>query len=528
MKQNISIHKLRENCFYFSLIIFVITIPFSEALTSITSGLLLLQALILTSWKHPSVRINNKKSLLLITSVFAIYLIGMLFTRDINLALYELRKVIFWIVIPLAIFFSPRLTREQFFNVLIFFCLAVFAASLTSIVKLLSDNSFHIANFRECTLISHIRFSFHIILSIFTIICFLIYKIKIPWIGNRRILLFLLLAWFIYFLLLLKSLTGWIAFVGTSVTACLFVMTRMKSRWKKLLILISIIVLTGVPALYISLVIVDFYKTDKIDPENVDKMTSSGNPYYFDFKAMEKENGHLVWIYFCEKELRTEWNRKSSFKYDSLDSRGFPYSASLIRYLTSKGLRKDSSGVASLTSADIAAIENGIANHIFVDHPFSLYPRIYETIWELDHYVRYGDPNNQSASQRIEYIKASLWLFIHNPWLGIGTGNWKIKYPEAYREIHSKLSPENQASSHNQYLNYLVKFGIFGFLYIMFAIIVPVFRERHQHNLLFLFFLALMAFANLGDANLESHMGLSFFCFFYAFFLWNSPEDIKK
>ncbi|HNQ38753.1 MAG TPA: O-antigen ligase family protein, partial [Prolixibacteraceae bacterium] len=188
---------------------------------------------------------------------------------------------------------------------------------------------------------------------------------------------------------------------------------------------------------------------------------------------------------------------------------------------------KDSAGVSQLTPTDIKAIERGIANHIYVNRSFSLYPRIYETIWEYDYYTRLGDPNHQSFSQRLEFVKASLLLIGKRPWLGIGTGNWKLAYAEAYHEMNSRLDPDNQGPSHNQYLNYLVKFGVVGFLAIMGVLLIPLFREGHRKNLVFWLFLVSIGFANFGDANLETHMGLSFFTFFYSLFLWHMPPSFR-
>jgi len=45
---------------------------------------------------------------------------------------------------------------------------------------------------------------------------------------------------------------------------------------------------------------------------------------------------------------------------------------------------------------------------------------------------------------------------------------------------------------------------------------------------MFMLFLVAYAFASLGDANLETHMGLSFFIFFYSLFLWNSTSEMKQ
>ena len=222
-----------------------------------------------------------------------------------------------------------------------------------------------------------------------------------------------------------------------------------------------------------------------------------------------------VYIYICHDELREEWNKRSKIKYDDTLN-AYPLNITLIRYLSSLGIRKDSAAISGLTNKDIELIENGITNYKFKNRFFSIYPRVYETIWEVDNYIRSGDPNNKSLVQRFEFVKASLMLLGERPWFGIGTGNWVLRYNEVYDNMDSRLDKDKRASSHNQYLNYMVKFGIIGFLCIVIAILVPVFREGHQKNFIFILFLVSMALANFGDANLESHMGLSFFTFFYC------------
>jgi hypothetical protein len=528
MMQKMNLTNLRENSFFFCLLLFVVLLPFSEAFVSITSGLLLFQAIALASWKHPSYPHGSRKMLFLTGSVFVVYVLGTVFTKDLPFAIYEWRKVIFWIILPAAFFFSPAISREKFILILLVFCLSVWVASLTGVVKLIFSDFFHIIDFRKIILISHIRFSFQIVLAIIILTWFLISKVQIPLFGYKPLFLALLLIWLIYFLILLKSITGIVAFVGTFLVFILFLIANVHSLKLKMLLFSSIIIVLLIPVLFISHVWYNFYHSDTLNPKKVDKISLSGNPYSFDFSSKERENGHWVRAFVCETEMRKEWNEISSCKYDSIDKNGYPYSATLIRYLTSRGLRKDSSGVSFLTQKDIKAIENGLANHIFVDNTFSLYPRIYQTIWELDVYFTKGDPNFQSVSQRIEFIKASILLIKKNPWLGIGTGNWKIRYSEAYKQMNSKLYPENQGPSHNQYLNYLVKFGIVGFVFIFCAILIPVFRESHRKNLIFWLFLLLMGIANFGDANLETHMGLSFFCFFYCLFLWHSPADLRN
>ena len=524
-QHNVSIHNLRENIFFYLLIVTAIFFPFSEALVSISIALLFLQALALRLWHHPSVITRSWKTVVFPLSVFGIYLIGVLFTNDITFAFYELRKVVFWIVLPLAVFLSPKLPDKRIYIVFLSFIISVITASFIITGKLILHDFFQEEGFRNFSFVSHIRFSFQVVLALILLAWFIIRNKNLNF-NSYRYLLIACFLWLIYFLILLKSLLGIISFLGTFIISLIYFAGKFKNTtWKKLL-LIFILFMVLLPAIFIGNVLNDFYNFKPVDPVRVETKTLSGNFYHHDFENGARENGYLVNVYVCDEELRNEWNKRSDIKYDDLLN-GFPLSSTLIRYMTSQGYRKDSVGVSQLTSDDIKMIEEGVTNYKFRNRFFSIYPRIYETVWELDHYFRTGDPNNKSLAQRIEYVKASLILIKENPLFGIGTGNWVLKYNEAYDKMETQLAKEKRGPSHNQYLNYMVKFGIVGFIIILLAILIPVFREGHHRNFVFVLFLISIALANFGDSNLETHMGLSFFTFFYSLFLWNSTSDMK-
>jgi O-antigen ligase len=136
----------------------------------------------------------------------------------------------------------------------------------------------------------------------------------------------------------------------------------------------------------------------------------------------------------------------------------------------------------------------------------------------LDTYLKTGVANHRSLAQRIEYTNAALTIIKENFWLGVGTGNWKKAYRDHYIENDSQMEAARFGNVHNQYLNYMVKFGLIGFLYIMFAILYPVVKTKAYKNPLFFLFLVIMFIGNLGDANFETHTGSNFFVFFYCLF----------
>lgn len=516
----------RENVFFISLIFTAAIFPFSEALVSIASGLLLLQALVLQSWLHPSSVKKSLGSLLLLFSIFGVYLFGVVFTHDFSFALYELKKVIFWIVLPLALYLSPQLSDQRIYLVLKVFILAVFISSLVFTFKLLLNNYLQLETVRSIGFISHIRFSFQIVLSLI-ILAWFFFRKELFRFGVSRFVIVGLFFWFVYFLFLLQSLLGVIAFLGTMGVSLLYYLRSIKNYKLKLFLGAILLVVISVPVWFVADVIRDFYDYKLIDQSELDYKTFSGNVYDFDFENKARENGNLVYIYICHDELRQEWNKRSGVKYDDTLN-GYPLNITLIRYLSSLGLRKDSASISLLSDSDIELIEKGVTNYKFKNRFFSIYPRVYETIWEIDNYRTSGDPNNKSLAQRIEFVRASLILIREKPLFGIGTGNWELKYNEVYDIMNSKLDKDKRAPAHNQYLNYTVKFGVIGFLWIFIAILLPVFREGHKRNFIFVLFLVSMGIANFGDSNLETHMGLSFFTFFFCLFLWHSSGLMRK
>ena len=166
MKTGFNLDTLRENSFFFSLILFVLFLPFSEAMVSISAGFLLVQALLLFSWKHPSVPHGSWLNLGMILSIFGVYLAGMILTRDVPFAVYELKKVVFWIIIPLALFLSPLLSSQRFFILLLLYCASVLAATFLGTFRLIFRDYFQITDFRDIILVSHIRFSFQLLLAL--------------------------------------------------------------------------------------------------------------------------------------------------------------------------------------------------------------------------------------------------------------------------------------------------------------------------------------------------------------------------
>ena len=230
-----------------------------------------------------------------------------------------------------------------------------------------------------------------------------------------------------------------------------------------------------------------------------------------------------MWIYICEPELRKAWNLRSHCPFDSMVKTGFDIKNVLFRYMTSRGLRKDSVGFYSLTDNEISHIELACTDvRDLNDHGIAM--RIRQVFWEIQNYSQNGNASGFSVMMRIEYWKASLALISRNPILGVGTGDMNTVFSQYYEETHAKLSPEWRRRSHNQYLSITVGLGIIGLFVFLFALFYPAFKLGQLRPGLFFCFLMILLLAMLAEDTIESQAGVSFAAFFYCFFLF-VPEE---
>jgi hypothetical protein len=221
--------------------------------------------------------------------------------------------------------------------------------------------------------------------------------------------------------------------------------------------------------------------------------------------------------------MKDAWSKRSKVSYDSAGINHEKIEYTLIRFLTSKNLRKDADGVNSLNTAEIQAIERGVPNYLFLDK-FSMRSRIYELLWGYEMYKRTGDPTGYTLMQRIEFWKASLGI-IHDNWLtGVGTGDMNEAFQEQYVKMNSRLPPDQRWRSHNQFLSIFVGFGLFGFLWFLFTLFYPGWKLRGFTDYFFLVFMIIASLSMMTEDTLESQMGVTFFTFFYCFFLFGRKE----
>jgi O-antigen ligase len=105
----------------------------------------------------------------------------------------------------------------------------------------------------------------------------------------------------------------------------------------------------------------------------------------------------------------------------------------------------------------------------------------------------------------------------NNAWIGVGTGDVRDEIEKQYQIDNSILSDEYRLRAHNQFLTFLVSFGIIGLIVFVLSIIYPLFKITDSY--LYLSFVVIALLSMLTEDTLESQAGVTFFAFLNIFLL---------
>jgi len=513
---------LRSNYLYVSgLIILVAGMPVSLFLMSISQFILAGSFLLEGNVTEKFRRFLSNKAALLIAGIWLMHLVGLLWTTDVLQGLNDIRIKLPLLVLTIIIAGSDPLSKKQFHWVLACFVASVMIGTLVSMAVLTGIIQRDIIDIRDVFIfkISHIRFALFTCIAVFVLIYFIFSrkeKVSLP----LKILFTALALWFFCFLFIVESLTG------LSICIAVLFLYLIFYAWKRLPFTGRAALLTGLAAAFFCAFfflnkLYHEYDADRIFSISLDAKTAQGNPYTFILSNTETENGYPIYTYMCDEELKRSWNRRSKIDFDSLDRKHQSQKFTLIRFLASKGLRKDSAAMAQLSDEEIRSIENGITN-VNYQSP-SVKSRLLEVAWELQKYSNGGDPNGHSIMQRIESWKASLLVIKSNLFFGVGTGDLPNAMYKQYPAMNSKLDAKHYLRCHNQYLAIGVAFGIAGLAFFLFALFYQL--PGHQRNYFYVVFFLTILFSMLTEDTLETQPGATFFAFFNAFFLFAQPGE---
>jgi hypothetical protein len=450
------------------------------------------------------------------SSLFLLHVVGLWNTVNFDYAIKDLRIKFPLFLLPLVLSTTGKLSRERFRYLIGIFVAAVFVATLISTYHFVTGNYNDIREISK--FISHIRFSLLICIAIFMLGYWLMKRNSFtPW---QRVLILGLMAWFIGYLLVASSITGLAVLVSSFLI--LSIVLIIHSRRNLVLRIGAVTLLIAIPVFllyYLISVINDVYTIHPVDLDKLDRTTELGNPYWHNFEDEQVENGYYVWLYVATDELREAWNERSAYDFDGLDKKGQEIKYTLIRFLSSKGFRKDAKGLSKLTDEEVELIENGVASIVYQEKPL-IYVRIYKIIWEYQRYQTTGNASGHSVMQRFVFWNTAIQIIKDNLYTGVGTGDLDQAYEEQYKKMDSLLDEQFRRRSHNQFLAMAVAFGIFGLAWFLFAFLYPPISNHRFTDYYYLTFFLVMALSMFTEDTLESQAGVTIYAFFSSLYLF--------
>jgi hypothetical protein len=523
MKLNIPRQLLHQYAFLFGLAFLVSCLPLSKYLLSIAQFFLIANWLIEGNFRQKIRNLLQKPALLLFASLFFVYAFSLLYSHNFEAGFVKVKNVLPVLVLALIIGTSEPLSKVHTKWLLTLFSVAVSVAALICIFRYITEADHYEDNFRKISIfMNHVVFSMMINMAISVFLYFTLYN-RYPAPGIWKPVYILAAIGLAVFLFFLGSVTGMVTFFFVFLVFVLN-MTRAKAAVP---VRNAIFVLTAiafiVPVIWLFRTYQENFNSEPPDPAQLEMVTPGGHPYSHDLSTGIQDNGHFSDIYICEPELQRQWNRISKTPYDQLDGRGQAINGTVKRYLTSLGLRKDSVGLSRLTAQDIQNIEKGLANYRFQSKP-GIRQRIYETLWEIQVLWKSGYVQRHSLGQRFAFYKTAMSVFTNHILFGVGIGDMQNAMLEQARITKLYVDPRWEGQPHNQYLSFLLAFGIFGFIWIFYSWIHAALLSGAFRNLLFNIFWLIVLITMLVGDPIHSYFSIMFFAFFGCLFFAETYE----
>lgn len=496
-------------------------LPLSVFLVSIGNFVLAANWLLERNFRERLARFVKDPLSMMIISIYLLHVIGMVYTQNWDQGMKELRLKLPIVLMPLLLFTSKMPNRKRIQDVLLIFVVACVMGSVLSMAYFLGHDD-AVMNKRSLSVfISHIRFGLMLCLAIFILVYYLSKKWT-QWSITEKVVTIFSILWLFYFMILLEAGTAFLVFPVLVVLSLLRALIRSKSLKLKFLTA-GLIILGGlVSSIYLYSLYQNFATEIPFDYRSLTVKTANGRYYSHQKDVPYRENGHRVWNFVCFDELANEWPKRSTVPFEGKDHQGQPIKFTLVRYLTSKGLLKDSVGVHQLKTKDIENIELGFTNCNHTDK-WGVSQRIVQSMWEIEAYNINGNANNSSLIQRWVYFKLGLSIVAENPLIGVGTGDLFEAYKHSYAEDDQGLSSKRQGASHNQFLTIAIKFGLIGLIVFLVGLFYPL--RYYYRDYLYLMFFALIITSFLTDNTLASQPGATLFAFFNALLIVRKEYD---
>jgi hypothetical protein len=501
--------------YFLSAMVLAAGLPSSNTLMSVGQIVMALAWFAEWNWKEKVTRLRQHFPLVLFSLIYLLFVLGLIHTMDTQEGLQQLRIKLPLFILPVMIGSMPFYSSRQMAWIVHSLLGSLLICSVFGLLIYSGWMNTSVEDYRKLSpFISNIRFSTLLVFAVFT--CMYVFrKSNHQWRLIPRSFYIFFSFYFLGYLFLLKSITGLYVLVGVFFFVLIYYLIRKGNKFYLAIASFGFIFFVFTLITMYHYEWLRYHDKEVIDFKTLPLSSRNGNIYKHDTLSWAAENGHYVWINVARYEIEKSWNERSEIDFDGLTHSGVPVKATLVHYLASKGLKKDADAVMSLSEKEIKAIENGTDNYLYLNR-YSLRPRFYQLVKEMDYYHRTGDPTAKSFAMRIEIWKHALHQLFLSPWIGYGTGDVMHTMRDAYIHQNTKLHPAFWMNPHQQYFSFALALGIPLGLLCIFLIIQPVFITSFRLHILFYLFLVIVLLAMIDENTLDTQAGVTQVAFLYS------------
>ncbi len=498
---------LHRTLYLASLVLIVVSLPLSRFLLTVGELLLVVNWLAEGNLRVRCSRLRSDRAALFLMLIYVLNIIALLWSHDRHYGLMnDLLHKLPTLFLPLVVATTPPPDRREVRQLIILFIGSVLAATLAGLsLRIANANLFY----REASpFIPGIYLGMMLIIAASLLLGGVVHPAARGW---RRWSAIILSAWFIFFIFYLRALSA----IASLAVVVLLLVIRLAVRSRSITLKIALPTVTAAILLTLALMVTGLWSevntVNEVRFGSLPQQTLRGNEYYHDTLSILTENGNYVYLCIAEGELREAWNERSSLDYDGEDLMGQELKGILIRYLASKGLKKEREGVAMLDDDDIRAIERGIANWRNVRRP-GIVVRLHEELTGLSYWHRSSGRETSwgSLSKRLDLWRAAVHAFKRYPLTGWGTGGVMRAMEYGKEGTGSSLS-DLKMNPHSQYLYLLLSQGVAGMIITILLYVAFVRRKELHRSLLFTLFIVTFLVNFVGNNSFESQPGQELF-----------------
>jgi hypothetical protein len=502
-----------QTFYLLGIIAVAVAMPLSHFLMGLACFLLFLNWLFEWNWQEKGRLASQKREGLLFSFFYIIYAIGLVHVTDWGAAGKEMLSKLPFLLAPVIVISSKPLKNKQ---LQLIFSTFILATLIGCIWNFIYSKTHVLENFREMSrFIDHIRFGLCVVMSIVFCIHYWLHPTVrfIPFKHIYPIISIILLLYLLYS----QTLSGIVILMIIALCYIFYLISNQNNTRLKWTLGALMGLLLAATVAYSAYITYDYFHVKDPKPDK-SALTASGNPYTFQENSMV-ENGHYIDYYVCDSELQTAWAMRSDSVYDDLTA------ATLIRYLNSMGLRKDSAAVMQLSDEDIRNIENKTANVYYV-RKGNVRRALYETFFGITLYQKYGIINESSMLERVELWRAS-WRIIQDHWfLGVGIGQQRAALDQQLVDQHSPIADKKKnRGSHNQFLTFWIAAGIIPVLYFCFLLVFPFVSMPNRITFVYFALILLLFLSMLVEDTLNAQTGRMMFTIFVPLLLFNKTAE---